>query len=100
MTEFEQLKRICEKIEYNDNWIFDRWDYIIEYWKNDFKVINDVREIIFNKNFMDKFLSYIEDKRKDNNTYTEDAFVWLHIGILDSLDNVVDLLYNVCKEYE
>lgn len=87
MTEHEKLKEICDKIWYNYDFIIwnPEWEHIT-YWKWEkwYKVYNDVREIIFTQEFMDKFIDKIWI---DNIDFKEILF--------KKLDNPVEYLYNL-----
>jgi hypothetical protein len=98
MTKHEQLKEICDKIGYNNpefvfNNLFYR-KYNTEIWSEDLSLYNNilnVREIIFTKEFMDKWIDY---RLKDN--LHEDVRDELVI-LLNNLDNTVEYLYNLIK---
>jgi hypothetical protein len=98
MTKHEQLKEICDKIGYNNpefvfNNLFYR-KYNTEIWSEDLSLYNNilnVREIIFTKEFMDKWIDY---RLKDN--LHEDVRDELVI-LLNNLDNPVEYLFNLIK---
>ena len=92
MTEHEQLKEICDKINHTaPNWTqinYSQWMglYYTEIdWDEleDYPLCEDVREIIFTPEFMEKFIT-----KKPT---------WHACNLLQNLDNPVQYLYNLIK---
>ena len=99
--EHEQLKEICDKIWYStymwqeeqnwpeiyiEKWFYKPWCRRCIYQKM------DVREIIFTKEFMDKYLKFINIKEKIN---TSEWSLKFSIFLFNNLDNPVQYLYNL-----
>lgn len=98
MDEHLKLKTICDKIGYSlfENWL--DWDWYNHYfWKELrwwvwcipwFKRYN-VREIIFTKEFMDKFIEYTNNK--------DELWENFRYLLLYNLDDPVECLFNLIK---
>ena len=103
MNKHEKLKQICDliwyesKFDYDDSEIdeYNQYDrlHFTEYnkwtWFN--RIVN-VREIIFTKEFMDKYYKYFND-----------TFLWLWdevVNVLNNLDSPVDYLYNTLELWD
>lgn len=89
MNEFEKLKQICDKIWYK----FYKYKYEIPYNLDidKIKIDKDVREIIFTKEFMDKYWEYY----KLNKFWSESIYKTMQLELFNNLDNPVEYLYNL-----
>lgn len=110
MTEHQKLHKICNQIWFifSKNSEYYDWNYCIfvrewrsarlSEWIKDFKIISNVREIIFTQKFMDLFLKYLAIKfiNEDNpKNYIRIDYEQIKSQLLMNLDNPVDYIYNL-----
>lgn len=81
----EQLKEICKEIWY------EYWDFTKPVFVGFslFPVRKDVREIIFTKDFIEKYSNYVIDN------YLIDCITDLYFELMNNLDNPVWYLHNL-----
>ena len=108
MNEHELLKKVADKIWYENNYneysfhkensTFLDWTYVYEtwfYWSHDNweAYLCNVREIIFTTEFIDKFETYLMKKFRPNTSNVKTMLFW----VLYKLNNPVDYLYDLIK---
>jgi hypothetical protein len=96
MTEHQQLKEICDKIGFDFQIL--KWSL---FWNGkEYTENKDVREIIFNKEFIEKFEKYLQNteyKEMVQSTYTNAYITYFRAELITNLDNPVEYLYNLIK---
>ncbi len=88
---FINLTKICEEIWYEKNWRFYSIRYTWDKFSSEYKLIQDEREIIFYKDFMDKLISVVWNKNRENDS------IRVYYDLMVNVDNPIKYL---CKLLE